>query len=45
MAELDEKRRKQCVDILLSGVLEIKEEVSDVCRTRANDAVKILDDR
>ena len=30
MAELDEKRRKQPVGILLSSVLEVKEEVSDV---------------
>jgi len=33
------------VGILLSDVLEIKEEVSDVDWTRVNDAVKVLDDR
>jgi hypothetical protein len=31
--------------ILLSGVLEIKEEISDVGWTRVSDAVKIMDDR
>jgi len=30
MAKLDEERRKQCVAILFSSILEIKEEVSDV---------------
>jgi len=45
MAELDEERREECAGILLSGVLEIKEEISDVGRTRVNDVVKILDDR
>lgn len=43
-AELDEDRREEGADILLSGILEIEEEIRQVRRPSVGSAFNILDD-